>query len=119
MGVKARNIQAEHLKNLPANKRLFPINAGMGWVGKIVRRESGLIVLKNPRPLHAAPAGWPDLCGIETIEITPEMVGREIGVFVGEEIKADGDTLTGPQKRFRVMIENMGGIYRVVTGKEG
>ena len=116
MGAKARKIQTEHLKNLPENKRLFPINAGVGWVGSIVRHDPGLIVLKNPRPLHAAPPGWPDLCGLETIEITPEMVGRKIGVFVAEEIKADGDRLTPPQKRFQEIVEKMGGVYRIVRG---
>ncbi len=115
MGAKARKIQAEHLRSLPKNKRLFPINAGLGWVGSIVRQTPGLIILKNPRPLHAAPPGWPDLCGWETIEITPDMVGKKIAVFVAEEIKADGDRLTPPQKRFRKMVEKMGGVYRVIT----
>ena len=117
MGEKARKIQAEHLKSRPENKRLFPIKAGMGWVGKIVRHEAGVIILKNPRPLHAAPTGWPDTCGWETVEITPDMVGSKIAVFTGEEIKADGDRLTEPQRKFRKLILEMGGNYRIITGK--
>lgn len=118
MGIQAREIQAKHLKSLPANKRLFPINAGMGWVGNIARKTEREIIIMNPRPLHAAPVGWPDLCGWETVEITQEMVGRKIAIFCAEEIKAGGDRLTEPQKKFRHTLESMGGIYRIITGSE-
>jgi hypothetical protein len=97
----------------PERERLFRINAGMGWSGEILRREKTHIVLGNPRPLHAAPSGWPDLCGWETVEITPEMVGEKIAVFVGEEMKFSG-SLRPNQRRFRDMLLRMGGIHRVV-----
>lgn len=114
MGTKARKIQNEVLQNLPSNKRLFAINAGMGWQGELVRRDGNLVILKNPRPLHAAPKGWPDLCGWETIEVTEEMVGQKLAVFVGEEIKAGSDTMKPAQKKFRDLLEKMGGIFRIV-----
>lgn len=102
----------EILRDLPVNKRLFRINAGQGWQGKIVKHTGQILILKDPRPLHAAPTGWPDLCGWETIEITPEMVGQKIAVFVGEEIKITG-RLSRAQGAFRDIITRMGGIFRV------
>lgn len=102
----------EILSTLPANKRLFRINAGVGYAGEVVDRKSGILVLKNPRPLHAAPAGWADLCGWETITIKPEDVGREIAVFVFEEIKVSG-RLSKAQRKFKEVLERMGGIFRV------
>jgi hypothetical protein len=80
MGKPAREIQNRILQELPPNKRLFPINSGMGWVGKIVKRTPGMIILENPRPLHGAPPGWTDLCGWETITVTEDMIGQEIAV---------------------------------------
>lgn len=118
MGKAARKIENEILANLPANKRLFKINSGMGWQGKIVKRTDDVIILKHPRPLHAAPPGWPDLVGFETITVTESMVGQKIAVFCGEEIKAGKDRLTKGQKLFGDLIERMGGMFRVITGNE-
>jgi hypothetical protein len=101
----------EILSTLPENKRLFRINSGMGWAGKFSwNGEYG--VIKNPRPLHAAPTGWPDLCGWESITITPDMVGKKVAVFVGEEVKMTG-RLSREQKIFKELLERMGGIFRV------
>jgi hypothetical protein len=102
----------EILVSLPPNKRLFRINSGMGWAGNVAHKEKGAVILKNARPLHAAPTGWPDLCGWETIEITPDMVGQKIAVFVGEEVKLSGK-LSREQSLFGELLRKMGGIFRV------
>lgn len=100
------------LSTLPENKRLFRINSGMGWTGKFLLKDRRRGVIENPRPLHAAPKGWPDLCGWETITVTPDMVGRQLAIFVGEEVKATG-RLSREQKKFKELLERMGGIFRV------
>jgi hypothetical protein len=105
---KIREILAE----LPPNKRLFRINAGMGWIGQTSKAGIDLIAIKNPRPLQAAPKGWPDLCGWETVEITPDMVGKYVAVFVGEEVKLTGK-LSKEQAKFRDVLTEMGGIFRI------
>ena len=115
MGHKEAEIIKNRLLALADNERLFRINAGMGWVGQIAKQTAGMIILKNPRPLHGAPKGWPDLCGFESIEITPDMVGKKIAVFTGEEIKAGKDRMRTEQEGFRDLIERMGGVYRVIT----
>jgi hypothetical protein len=111
--MKEREKINEILANLSPSERLFRINAGTGWQGKIIEHSRSIIVLANPRPLHAAPKDWPDLCGWETIEITPEMVGQKIAVFKGVEVKISG-RLTPGQRKFGELIERMGGIFQVI-----
>jgi hypothetical protein len=117
MGDKEKKIINERLLNLSKNERLFRINAGMGWTGKIVKKTKSFIILKDPRPLYAAPAGWPDLCGWTEIEITPDMVGKKISVFTAEEIKAGKQKIKkdSDQDKFRNVIQKMGGIFRVLS----
>jgi hypothetical protein len=104
----------DRLAHLDADReRLFRINCGTGWAGRVAKHTTELLVLQAPRPLRAAPTGWPDLCGWETVTVTPEMVGRKIAVFVGEEIKCSG-SLRPEQKAFRDLLVRMGGIHRVI-----
>jgi hypothetical protein len=108
-----RDIIKRRLLSLGSNERLFRINAGMGWVGNIVKFSSKMLVLANPRPLHGAPEGWPDLCGFTMVEITPDMVSQKIAVFTAEEVKASGG-LSAAQRQYKNLIEKMGGIFRII-----
>jgi hypothetical protein len=124
MGKAARKIENKILANLPPNKRLFKINAGMGWVGKTVHATKKMVVtiypgdkvVRQARPLHAAPEGWPDLCGWETVTITADMVGQKIPVFCMEEVKAGKDTLRPAQKKMARLFEKMGGVFKIIRG---
>lgn len=77
MGRKEKKLANEYLRNIdPEKERSFRINAGSGWVGSpkttIIKKEkdgSTTVIIKNARRLHAAPTGWPDLVGWETIDI--------------------------------------------------
>ena len=95
-------------------ERLFRINSGSGFVGRIVKRGGGGIVLADARVLRAAPTGWPDLCGWESVTITPEMVGTVIARFLGEEFKGAHDKLRPEQARLAECLIRMGGIHRIV-----
>ena len=116
MGHKEQNLINIRLKNLPENKRLFRINSGMGWTGESTRK-GGFLIIKNPRPLHAAPEGWPDLCGWTSIKITPDMVGLTVAIFTAEEVKATGK-LSEMQEKFRDIILRMGGIFKIISGEK-
>lgn len=113
MGQKEKKIINERLKNLSDNERLFRINAGMGWVGKIVKKTDSMLLMKNPRPFYGAPDGWLDLSGWTQVEITPDMVGKKVAIFTAEEIKATGK-LSDNQEKFKNIIKRMGGIFRVI-----
>ena len=116
MGTAARKIENKRLSSLSENERLFKINAGRGYVGQVVKHTGGILILKNPAVLHAAPTSWPDLCGWTSVVVTPDMVGQTVAIFTGEEVKAGKDRLTKGQKKFGDLIERMGGIFRVVRG---
>lgn len=99
--------------NLPENMRLFRFNAGMAWTGEVQGFPNHTIILKNPRPFHGAPNGFPDLAGWTMVEILPEMVGQKIAVFTGVEGKATG-TLRSDQKAFKSLVEDSGGRFLIL-----
>lgn len=90
--------------------RLFRINSGMGWVGKILSRTKDMIVLDNPRPFHGAPAGSSDLIGWHSITVTPDMVGRRLAVFVAVEVKTRTGRERTEQQRFVDAVRRSGGV---------
>jgi len=114
MGAPEKEVMVRVLSALnPSIDRMFRINSGLGWIGKVLKHTGEMIVLANPRPLHAAPAGWPDLFGWKTVTITSDMVGRKIAVARAVEIKAGNDRLRDEQLKFRKMFESMGGLYEI------
>lgn len=54
--------------------------------------------------------GSSDLIGWRTVEITPEMIGRKIAVFVALEGKMPGAYMTKEQQLFVEAVERAGGI---------
>lgn len=98
--------------------RLFRANAGMAWAGRVVNnrvtdswRE---ITIAGARPFHGMPTGTPDLIGWTQIEITPEMVGQRVAVFTGIELKTEKVRVTKEQENFRRIIEESGGIAKII-----
>jgi hypothetical protein len=80
--------------------RLFRINAGRGWTGRVVRHTKDEITLADPRPFRGAPTGFPDIIGWTTITITPDMVGEQVAVAVALEAKSERGRATPEQARF-------------------
>lgn len=110
MGKPEKEIINNFLSNLKDNQRFFRINAGMGWVGQYTKNNN-MLIIKNPRPLYAAPEGWPDITGWETVTITPDMVGQKIAVFSVVEVKTGSLKLSEKQNRFKELILKMGGRF--------
>lgn len=115
MGYKERDLINEYLSNLPENVRMFRTNSGMAWAGHAVRKGE-FTIIKNARPFHGLPEGFPDLAGFTEIEITPDMVGRTVAVFTTVEVKATGKIKPeSKQGKFRDLILRMGGLHRELT----
>lgn len=53
--------------------------------------------------------GTSDAIGLHAITITPDMVGRQVAVFTAIEAKDQGK-LTPQQRRFLLVIHDLGGI---------
>lgn len=107
--------------------RMFRNNTGMGWVGKTIRitkeiklnLKPGDVVVRQGRPLHAGLCeGSSDSIGITPILITPEMVGRTVGIFTAFECKTEKGKTSELQNNFIQMVLNYGGIAGVVRSKE-
>ncbi len=111
MGQAERDIINDILINLKDNERLFRTNSGMGWAGKSTKKGE-FTIIKNARPFHGMPEGWPDLTGWTQVEITPEMVGRTVAIFTTVEVKTGKLKLTEKQSGFKNLIERMGGIFK-------
>jgi hypothetical protein len=117
MGQKENSLIKKRLGSLDPWTRLFRINSGQFWAGKIlpnVRKD--VIVLKNPSRIQGAPTGFSDCVGGTSVVITEEMVGQRVLIFTAEEFKATGG-LSKEQKLFGQMIERLGGIFRVIRSE--
>lgn len=113
MAKKENNLKNEVERDLTTWQRLWRINSGMAWAGKIIERGGNFIKLGNPFPFFGAPKGTPDMIGFDSIVITQEMVGQRVAVFVGSELKATkGDKLKKDQRNFKNLLVKMGAIHR-------
>lgn len=113
MGQKENNSINEITNSLTTWQRLWRINSGMAWAGKIISHVGGVLKLAGAHPFFGAPKGFSDLIGFDSIIITPEMVGKRVAVFVASEVKATpNDKLKKDQVNFKNLIVKMGGIHR-------
>lgn len=97
--------------------RLFRNNTGMGWSGQSYQQGSSRVVL-NAFPLKAGLCtGSSDLIGITQITITPDMIGKKIGIFTALETKTLKGKASEDQKKFIAMVQQFGGISGVVRNE--
>ena len=86
---------------------------------KAFRLCTGDLVLRGARPFDTGlPKGFPDLFGITTITITPDMVGMSIGVFTGLEGKGPTGKVSKFQGFVLDTIKRVGGIAGVFRSPE-
>jgi hypothetical protein len=69
MGYKEREVINKTLLEGTEKGRMFRVNCGMAWTGKMIYKTKNRITLENSRPFHGLPAGTPDLIGWECKEI--------------------------------------------------
>lgn len=107
-----REIQTKTCQVCP-NVRLFRNNVGTGWQG-IGHPNGTQITLKNYRPIQfGLCVGSSDLIGFKTVEITPEMVGQKLAVFVAVEVKTATGKASKVQKQFINTVQKMGGFAAI------
>ena len=72
-------------------------------------------------PMHfGLQTGSGDKIGWETVEVTPDMVGKKIAIFQSIEIKTEHDRLSKVQRAWNKAVQIAGGIVQVwhYNGKE-
>lgn len=93
-------------------------------IGRYFRHEQGEGWFRQNKNMderylkYGLTVGMSDIVGITAVEITPEMVGKKIGVFTCYEIKTGEAVQSVEQKNLQKMIERFGGIYKVIRNKE-
>lgn len=87
----------------------------MAW-----RNQSGCFrAMDNPnRIIQVGQLGSPDVLSVVAVTITPEMVGKTIGVAVGIEVKTDKGKQSEQQKKWQRAFEKKGGIYLLARTQE-
>ena len=98
-------------ETIGSNIRTYRNNTGEAWQGKSSRTSLGHVVIENPqRVKYGLKKGSSDLIGIYQIEITPEMVGKKVGIFTAIEIKTEKGVISKEQTDFINTIKKLGGI---------
>jgi hypothetical protein len=63
------------------------------------------------RIIKVGTPGESDTIGVFALQITPEMVGKTIGVAIAPEFKAPKGRQSDPQKHWQAAFEKRGGVY--------
>lgn len=80
------------------------------------RQQSGVFRSYNDpqRVVRIGVPGIADSLAVVAVTITPDMVGKTIGVAVAPEFKTSSGRQSQPQKDWQAAFEKRGGVYRVV-----
>lgn len=86
----------------------------------IWRQQSGYFrSIDDPqRIVKVGTVGISDSMAVVSVEVTPEMIGKRIGVAVGIEFKTEKGRQSAAQKRWQTALEKRGGVYRIVRSEE-
>lgn len=109
--------------------RLFRNNNARAWVPSgepVVARttcqvtmHAGDVLLRRARPLHAGLAvGSGDLVGWKTVEVTPDMIGQRVAVFVSIEAKEGTGRMSPAQKDWANAVRAAGGLAAEIRSVE-
>lgn len=107
--------EASIMKNIQINAtdastRLYRNNVGKAWQGKTAWLEDALLIKQPRRVNFGLCEGSSDLIGYRSIEITPDMVGKKVAIFVALEVKTETGRTTDEQTTFIEVVKNMGGL---------
>ena len=101
------------------NIRLFRNNVGNFFTGKPIDKAHGIVTLLNFRRVKCGlHEGSADLIGWKKITITPDMVGKEIAVFMSVEVKNEKGKCSEDQTMWKKIVSKFGGISIVARSVE-
>lgn len=84
----------------------------MGW--RIFRNNVGCLRAEDGRYVDfGLCVGSSDLIGWQSVDITPEMVGRKVAVFTAVEVKGPRGRLEKAQANFLRRVKEAGGVAMI------
>lgn len=94
-----------------ADIRIFRNLVGEAWVGPSKREGNRVVIDFAKRVRFGLCPGSADLIGITSYRITPDDVGKIVGVFTSVEVKAAANSsIRDNQHPWRQMVDDRGGI---------
>lgn len=98
----------------------FRTNVGQAWSGNDIRKNlDGSITIMDPRPFKTGlPEGYTDLTIVASRIITPEMVGRLIGIAGFIEVKYGKRKATPEQLNFIEQMKLIGALAGVARSPD-
>lgn len=81
---------------------------------RLFRNQVGTYKLPDGRWITSGLAkGSADLIGWQTVEITPDMVGMKLAVFLSVEVKSGSGKIRPEQENWKAQVEKAGGIAAI------
>lgn len=91
--------------------RAWRNNVGEAWLGKnFTVRKGKLVEGQAYRIRYGLAPGSSDLIGLQSVLITPEMVGRRVAIFAAIEVKSERGAPSDEQSKFLDVVMELGGI---------
>lgn len=103
--------------------RLFRNNCGSAWTGpgfnlrrgQVYTAQGGERVITQPRPVEfGLVKGSGDGIGWHSLEITPDMVGKRVAIFLSIETKAINGRVREEQLNWLRAVNDAGGIALIL-----
>ena len=98
MAKEESNISKRIMLKLSESCRIFRNNVGLFTTNTGAKVKTGLC------------KGSSDLIGWHTVEITPDMIGKKIGIFLAVEVKSAKGRASEQQLNFIDKVKEAGGI---------
>lgn len=105
MANKETNLQNSILLDIGARQDVF-----------VWRNQTGVFrSFDNPdRIIKVGNPGAPDILGVVMTTITPDMVGMQVGIAIGPEIKTGTGRQSDQQKKWEAAFTARAGVYRII-----
>lgn len=85
---------------------------------RLFNNDNGMATLQDGKKItYGLAKSSPDLIGWLTVKITPEMVGKDVAIFCGIEVKMPRKHPTSEQRRFLELLESVGAITGVARSE--